>query len=231
MSVITRFAPSPTGFLHIGGARTALFNWLYAKRHGGQDAAAHRGYGPGTLDRAPPSRRSSTACTGSASIGTATWSTSSPAPPATARWPRRLLAQGRAYYCYASQQELEEMRETARREGKPLRYDGRWRDRDPSEAPAGVKPVIRLKAPSGGRDRGRGCGAGPRGLAEQGSRRSRAAALGRHADLHAGRRGRRSRHGHHPRHPRRRSPDQRGPPDADLPGARLARCRAWPTSR
>ena len=61
MSVITRFAPSPTGFLHIGGARTALFNWLYAKRHGGQDAAAHRGHGPGTLDRAPPSRRSSTA--------------------------------------------------------------------------------------------------------------------------------------------------------------------------
>ncbi|HLM40105.1 MAG TPA: glutamate--tRNA ligase, partial [Microvirga sp.] len=61
-----------------------------------------------------------------------------------------LLAQGRAYYCYASQQELEEMREAARREGRPLRYDGRWRDRDPAEAPAGVKPVIRLKAPAEG---------------------------------------------------------------------------------
>ena len=61
-----------------------------------------------------------------------------------------LLAQGRAYYCYASQQELEEMRESARKEGRPLRYDGRWRDRDPSEAPAGVKPVIRLKAPTEG---------------------------------------------------------------------------------
>ena len=61
-----------------------------------------------------------------------------------------LLAQGRAYYCYASQQELEEMREAARREGRPLRYDGRWRDRDPSEAPEGVKPVIRLKAPTEG---------------------------------------------------------------------------------
>ena len=61
-----------------------------------------------------------------------------------------LLAQGRAYHCFASQQELEEMREAARREGKPLRYDGRWRDRDPSEAPAGAKPVIRLKAPAEG---------------------------------------------------------------------------------
>src|SRR5690606_10940490 len=61
-----------------------------------------------------------------------------------------LLASGRAYYCYATPQELEEMRETARREGRPLRYDGRWRDRDPSEAPPGVKPVIRLKAPTDG---------------------------------------------------------------------------------
>jgi glutamyl-tRNA synthetase len=61
-----------------------------------------------------------------------------------------LLAQGRAYHCFASQQELEEMRETARREGKPLRYDGRWRERDPAEAPAGAKPVIRLKAPTDG---------------------------------------------------------------------------------
>ena len=57
-----------------------------------------------------------------------------------------MLAKGAAYRCYASPEELEEMRETARREGKPMRYDGRWRDRDPSEAPAGVAPVIRLRA-------------------------------------------------------------------------------------
>jgi glutamyl-tRNA synthetase len=61
-----------------------------------------------------------------------------------------LLAAGRAYHCFASPQELEEMREAARREGRPLRYDGRWRDRDPAEAPAGVKPVIRLRAPNEG---------------------------------------------------------------------------------
>src|ERR687894_1721272 len=61
-----------------------------------------------------------------------------------------LLASGRAYHCYASPQELEEMREAARREGKPLRYDGRWRDRDAAEAPPGVKPVIRLRAPNEG---------------------------------------------------------------------------------
>ncbi len=61
-----------------------------------------------------------------------------------------LLAQGRAYHCFATLAELEEMRETARREGRPPRYDGRWRDRDPSEAPPGIKPVIRLKAPQDG---------------------------------------------------------------------------------
>lgn len=61
-----------------------------------------------------------------------------------------LLASGRAYYCYATPEELTEMREAARREGRPIRYDGRWRDRDPSEAPAGVKPVIRLRAPTEG---------------------------------------------------------------------------------
>ena len=61
-----------------------------------------------------------------------------------------LLASGGAYRCYASQAELEEMRETAKKEGRPLRYDGRWRDRDPAEAPAGVKPVIRLRAPQDG---------------------------------------------------------------------------------
>ncbi|WP_239520072.1 glutamate--tRNA ligase family protein, partial [Stenotrophomonas maltophilia] len=58
-----------------------------------------------------------------------------------------LLASGHAYRCYASAEELQEMRERARAEGRPSRYDGRWRDRDPSEAPAGVKPVIRLRAP------------------------------------------------------------------------------------
>ena len=61
-----------------------------------------------------------------------------------------MIAAGAAYYCYASQEELNEMREKARAEGRPMRYDGRWRDRDPGDAPAGVKPVVRLKAPQEG---------------------------------------------------------------------------------
>ena len=77
----------------------------------------------------------------------ATSSTSSHALRGTAKWQSSLLAEGKAYHCYATPQELEEMREKARAEGRPMRYDGRWRDRDPSEAPAGVKPVIRLRAP------------------------------------------------------------------------------------
>ncbi len=62
----------------------------------------------------------------------------------------QLLATGSAYRCYASPEELNDMRALARAEGRPPRYDGRWRDRDPSEAPPGVKPVIRIKAPQTG---------------------------------------------------------------------------------
>ena len=143
--IVTRFAPSPTGFLHIGGARTALFNWLYAKRFGGkfllriEDTDRERSTdGGGRGD----SRR---ARTGSASTGTARRSASSSAPTAIARSSMQMLASGGAYRCYATPEELAEMRE-ARAEGKPMRYDGRWRDRDPAEAPAGVEPAIRLRA-------------------------------------------------------------------------------------
>jgi hypothetical protein len=62
----------------------------------------------------------------------------------------KLLAEGRAYHCYASPEELTAMREKAKAEGKPMKYDGRWRDRDPKDAPPGVKPVVRLKAPTSG---------------------------------------------------------------------------------
>jgi glutamyl-tRNA synthetase len=149
MTVVTRFAPSPTGFLHIGGGRTALFNWLYAKRHGGKML----------LRIEDTDRERSTNSAIAAILDGLTWLGLDWDGDAIYQFSRAarhkevaetLLAQGRAYYCYASQQELEEMRESARKEGKPLRYDGRWRDRDPSEAPAGVKPVIRLKAPTEG---------------------------------------------------------------------------------
>ncbi|MGO4705194.1 glutamate--tRNA ligase [Microvirga sp. 2MCAF38] len=149
MTVVTRFAPSPTGFLHIGGARTALFNWLYAKRHGGTML----------LRIEDTDRERSTEPAIQAIIDGLNWLGLDWDGDVVYQFSRAarhkevaesLLAKGRAYYCYATQQELEEMRETARREGRPSRYDGRWRDRDPSEAPAGVKPVIRLKAPQKG---------------------------------------------------------------------------------
>ncbi|HEX2126008.1 MAG TPA: glutamate--tRNA ligase [Thermoleophilaceae bacterium] len=149
MSVVTRFAPSPTGFLHIGGARTALFNWLYARRHGGRML----------LRIEDTDRERSTEAAIRAIVDGLTWLGLTWDGDVVYQFSRAarhkevaesLLAQGRAYYCYATQQELEEMRETARREGRPLRYDGRWRDRDPAEAPAGVQPVIRLRAPTEG---------------------------------------------------------------------------------
>jgi glutamyl-tRNA synthetase len=149
MTVVTRFAPSPTGFLHIGGGRTALFNWLYAKRHGGkmllriEDTDRER-----STDAAIAAILDGLQWLGLDWDGDVVYQFSRAARHKEVA--ESLLAQGRAYYCYASQQELEEMRETARKEGRPLRYDGRWRDRDPSEAPAGVKPVIRLKAPTEG---------------------------------------------------------------------------------
>jgi glutamyl-tRNA synthetase len=149
MTVVTRFAPSPTGFLHIGGARTALFNWLYAKRHGGRML----------LRIEDTDRERSTEAAIQAIIDGLHWLGLDWDGDVVYQFSRAarhrevaesLLAQGRAYYCYATPQELDEMREAARREGRPLRYDGRWRDRDPSEAPAGVKPVIRLRAPDTG---------------------------------------------------------------------------------
>ncbi|SKA33683.1 glutamate--tRNA ligase [Consotaella salsifontis] len=147
--VVTRFAPSPTGYLHIGGARTALFNWLYARGKGGkmllriEDTDRER-YTPEAVQAI---------IDGLAWLGL----DADEAPISQfERAPRHrevaeeLVRRGRAYYCYATSEELEEMRERARAEKRPPRYDGRWRDRDPSEAPEGVKPVIRLKAPLDG---------------------------------------------------------------------------------
>lgn len=145
-NVVTRFAPSPTGFLHIGGARTALFNWLYAKRHGGRML----------LRIEDTDRERSTKEAIDAIIDGLSWLGLQWDGDVVFQFSRahrhidvanELLRQGKAYRCYATSQELEDMREQARLEGRPPRYDGRWRDRDPSEAPAGVPPVIRLKTP------------------------------------------------------------------------------------
>lgn len=147
--VVTRFAPSPTGFLHIGGARTALFNWLYARKRGGKMLLRIE-----DTDRERSTKEAMEAILDGLRWLGLDWD--GDAIYQFARAPRHrevaeeLLAKGAAYRCWASAQELEEMREKARAEGRPPRYDGRWRDRDPSEAPAGVAPVIRLKAPKDG---------------------------------------------------------------------------------
>jgi glutamyl-tRNA synthetase len=148
-AVVTRFAPSPTGYLHIGGARTALFNWLYARRFGGrmllriEDTDRERST-QGAIDAILDGMRW---------LGL-DWDGDVIYQYARAERHREaaesLLASGNAYRCYATPEELTAMRESARAEGRPLRYDGRWRDRDPSDAPAGVKPVIRLRAPAEG---------------------------------------------------------------------------------
>ncbi|CAF26173.1 glutamate--tRNA ligase [Bartonella quintana] len=149
MSVITRFAPSPTGFLHIGSARTALFNWLYAKHTGGKML----------LRIEDTDRERSTETALKAIIDGLHWMGLSYDGDPISQFERaerhrqvakQLVKDGKAYYCYASPEELAEMRENARAEGRPPRYDGRWRDRDISEAPKGVKPVIRIKAPQDG---------------------------------------------------------------------------------
>ena len=147
--VITRFAPSPTGFLHIGGARTALFNWLYARHTGGKML----------LRIEDTDRERSTVAAINAIIDGLTWLGLTWDGEPVFQFSRaarhrevaeQLLAEGKAYRCYASPEELTAMREAARREGRSKLYDGRWRDRDPADAPPGVAPVIRLKAPAAG---------------------------------------------------------------------------------
>ncbi len=147
--VVTRFAPSPTGYLHIGGARTALFNWLYARHTGGKML----------LRIEDTDRERSTEAATAAILEGLTWLGLTWEGEAISQYERaprhrevaeELVAKGKAYYCYATPEELNEMREKAKAEGRPPRYDGRWRDRDPSEAPPGAKGAIRIKAPQTG---------------------------------------------------------------------------------
>jgi glutamyl-tRNA synthetase len=145
-TVVTRFAPSPTGFLHIGGGRTALFNWLYARGRGGKMLLRIE-----DTDRERSTKAAIDAILDGLSWLGIDWDGEPIFQFSRAARHRevaeQLLASGRAYRCYASVEELAQMREAARREGRSKLYDGRWRDRDPGEAPPGVKPVIRLRAP------------------------------------------------------------------------------------
>lgn len=147
--VVTRFAPSPTGYLHIGGARTALFNWLFARHHGGRFLLRVE-----DTDR----ERSSQAAIDAIFDGLSWLGLDGDEEPVFqfARMDRHaeiaqiMLDSGNAYRCYASPEELTAMRDAQRAAGQPVRYDGRWRDRDASDAPDGVPPVIRLRAPQTG---------------------------------------------------------------------------------
>ena len=147
--VITRFAPSPTGFLHIGGARTALFNWLYARGRGGKML----------LRIEDTDRERSTEPAIEAILDGLKWLGIDWDGEPVYQFSRaarhrevaeRLLAEGNAYRCYATAEELAEMRTKARAEGRTRLYNGLWRDREASEAPPGLKPTIRLKAPLDG---------------------------------------------------------------------------------
>src|ERR1700753_1666228 len=147
--LITRFAPSPTGFLHIGGARTALFNWLYARKHGGKML----------LRIEDTDRERSTDAAIAAILDGLRWLELDWDGEVIYQFSRAarhrevaetLLAAGKAYRCYATAEELAVMREKARAEGRTRLYDGLWRDRDPSEAPTGMKPTIRLRSPQTG---------------------------------------------------------------------------------
>jgi glutamyl-tRNA synthetase len=147
--VITRFAPSPTGYLHIGGGRTALFNWLYAKHTGGKMLLRIE-----DTDQARSTEGAILAILDGLRWLELDWD-GEPVYQLTRAERHReiaeqLLAQGDAYRCYASPAELEAMRERARAEGRAPGYDGTWRHRDPSEAPPGVEPAIRFKAPREG---------------------------------------------------------------------------------
>ena len=146
MTVITRFAPSPTGFLHIGGARTALFNYLFAQKNNGKYL----------LRIEDTDRQRSTEKAVEAIINGLNWLDLSGDEQPVFQHSRQerhkqivntLLEQGKAYKCYCSAEELEEMRAIGRREGKTALYDRSWRERDPSTAPSNVDPVVRLKSP------------------------------------------------------------------------------------
>lgn len=148
-AVVTRFAPSPTGFLHIGGARTALFNWLYAKARGGKML----------LRIEDTDRERSTDSAIEAIKEGLTWLGLDWDGEAISQFAgaerhqevaRQLVEAGKAYYCYCTPEELTAMRETAREEGRPPRYDGRWRDKSPDDAPDGIDPVVRIKVPQEG---------------------------------------------------------------------------------
>ncbi len=147
-TVVTRFAPSPTGFLHIGGARTALFNWLYARNQGGKFL----------LRIEDTDRERSTPEATAAIYDGLKWLGLDWDGDAISQFERRdrhaevahdMLANGTAYKCYSTPEEIGAFRETARAEGHATLFQSPWRDADPADAPD-APYVVRLKAPRDG---------------------------------------------------------------------------------
>lgn len=143
-NVVTRFAPSPTGLLHIGGARTALFNWLYSRHTGGKFLLRIE-----DTDRERSRPEHVEAILGSLKWLELDWDEEPVSQYSRfARHQdvgRELLATNKAYNCYLTQEELGRMRAQAEAEKRPLAIVSPWRDRDPSQAPAGVRPAVRLR--------------------------------------------------------------------------------------
>lgn len=149
MTVRTRFAPSPTGLLHIGNARAALFNYLYAKHH----------HGEFLLRIEDTDRERSTQEAVDVILDGLAWMGLTPDEPPVFQSTRikrhqeivlHLLETGKAYKCFCTPEDLAQMRAKALAEGKPPRYNGYWRDRDPSEAPSNAPYTVRIKAPKEG---------------------------------------------------------------------------------
>lgn len=147
--VVTRFAPSPTGYLHIGGARTALFNWLYARHFGGKFLLRIE-----DTDRERSTNDAIEKIFEGLSWLNLNWDEEPIFQFSRANLHAQialdLVNQGKAYFCYCTPEELEKMRTEAIAAGKSPKYNGMWRDRDPKDAPEGIKPVIRLKANQNG---------------------------------------------------------------------------------
>lgn len=144
--IVTRFPPSPTGFMHIGNARTALFNWLYARANGGKFVVR--------IEDTDRKRHSEEAV--DAILRGLEWLELDYDGEVTSQFARldrhaevakQLVDEGKAYYCYCTPEELDEMRAKAKEEGRATFYDRRWRDRDASKVPEGAKAVVRIKAP------------------------------------------------------------------------------------
>ena len=146
---IVRFAPSPTGYLHIGGARTALFNWLYARGRGGRFLLRIE-----DTDRERNNEAAVAAILDGVKWLGLDWDGNVVSQFSRADRHREvaneLLARGAAYYCYSSPAEIDAAREKAKAEGRPQIFLSPWRDRDPKDAPKDVKPAVRLKAPREG---------------------------------------------------------------------------------